>query len=127
MSPDYLHNDVACGTFGLTVCYERKLCQYIFNNFMFVVIADIKIKQTHIDDFKRWFSESNNVVSKFGGFVSRRLLETANCQHRIIVEFTSREKFMLMHQSQEHAQLHTKALSYMEGLPLPVFYSVVAQ
>ena len=94
---------------------------------MFVVVADIKIKPGHVDDFKRWFSEANRVVSRFDGFVSRRLLETRDGQHRILVEFESLEKFSTMHQSPEHGQLHSKAASFMDGVPSPKFYNVVAQ
>ncbi len=93
---------------------------------MFVVVSDIKIKPDAIEDFKKWFSEANKVVSKFDGFISRRLLETKDGQHRILVEFENLEKFGKMHQSQEHEQLHSKASSFMESPPSPKFYSVVA-
>lgn len=94
---------------------------------MFVVLADIRIKPDHTDDFKKWFSESNQTVSKFDGFVSRRLLETRDGQHRIMVEFESLEKFGIMHQSPEHEKLHSKAATFMDGMPSPKFYNVVAQ
>ena len=95
--------------------------------FMFVVVSDIKIKSEAVDDFKKWFSEANQVVSKFDGFVSRRLLETKDGNHRVLVEFESLEKFGKMHQSPEHEQLHSKASSFMESPPSPKFYNVVAQ
>lgn len=94
---------------------------------MFVVVADIKIRPEHVDGFKRWFSESNQIVSKFDGFVSRRLLEDKDGRHRVLVEFESHEKFARMHQSPEHGQLHSKAVSFMDGMPSPRFYNVVAQ
>jgi len=94
---------------------------------MFVVISDIKIKKDSIEDFKKWFSEANKVVSKFDGFVSRRLLETKEGSHRVIVEFESLDKFGKMHQSPEHDKLHSQAASYMEIPPTPRFYNVVAQ
>ena len=94
---------------------------------MFVVVSDIKIKPNSIEEFKRWFSEANQVVSKFDGFVSRRLLETKDGQHRVLVEFESLEKFGKMHQSSEHEQLHTQAASYMAEPPSPKFYNVVAE
>lgn len=95
--------------------------------FMFVVVSDIKIKPESLEDFKAWFSEANKVVSKFDGFVSRRLLETKDGQHRVLVEFESLEKFGKMHQSPEHEQLHSKASSFMAEPPSPKFYNVVAQ
>lgn len=94
---------------------------------MFIVIADVKIIPEKIVDFKSWFSESNQVVSKFDGFVSRRLLEAKDGHHRILVEFENLEKFNQMYQSNEHAQLHSKAVTFMDGMPSPKFYSVAAQ
>ena len=94
---------------------------------MFVVIADIQLKPESVDDFKSWFSESNQILSKFDGFASRRLLETKDGQHRILVEFESFEKFGKMHQSNEHEQLHSKAVTFMSKMPSPEFYNVVSQ
>lgn len=94
---------------------------------MFVVISDIKIKPESVDDFKKWFTESNKTVSKFDGFVNRRLLETNDGKHRVIVEFENLEKFGKMHQSSEHEKLHSVATTYMEKLPEPKFFTVVAQ
>ncbi len=31
---------------------------------MFVVVSDIKIKPEEVEEFKKWFSEANKVVSK---------------------------------------------------------------
>jgi len=94
---------------------------------MFVVVSDVKIKPDSLDEFKQWFSEANKVVSKFDGFVSRRLLETKDGQHRVLVEFENLEKFGQMHQSSDHEELHKKASSFMEQPPSPKFYNVVAQ
>ncbi len=93
---------------------------------MFVVIADISLKKETEEEFKKWFENSNKILSKFDGFVSRRLLESAEGKHRIIVEHKSKETFEKMHQSPEHAQLHPKAFSFMEKPPVHLFYNVVA-
>ncbi|HSB84609.1 MAG TPA: antibiotic biosynthesis monooxygenase [Nitrosarchaeum sp.] len=94
---------------------------------MFIVISDIQIKPESVSDFKKWFSESNKIVSKFDGFVNRRLLETKDGKHRVLVEFEDLEKFSKMHQSPEHEKLHSTAASYMERLPEPRFFTVVSQ
>jgi len=94
---------------------------------MFVVISDIQIKPESVSDFKKWFSESNKIVSKFDGFVNRRLLETKDGKHRVLVEFEDLDKFSKMHQSPEHEKLHSTASSYMERLPEPKFFTVVSQ
>lgn len=93
---------------------------------MFVVIADIQLKNGLESDFVEWFSESNKILSKFEGFVSRRLLQSDDKKYRIIVEHKSRETFEMMHRSQEHAKLHTAAITFMESPPVPRFYDVVA-
>jgi len=93
---------------------------------MFVVIADIQIKKESESKFKQWFTESNKVLSKLDGFVSRRLLESVDGKHRIVVEHQSKETFEKMHQSQEHAKLHAEAITFMESPPMPKFYSVIA-
>jgi len=94
---------------------------------MFVVISDIQLKPDSVEDFKKWFSESNKTVSKFDGFINRRLLETKDGKHRVLVEFENLEKFGKMHQSPEHEKLHSMATNYMEKLPEPRFYNVVSQ
>ena len=93
---------------------------------MFVVIADITLKPELVEDFKKWFSESNKTISKFSGFVSRRLLETKNGDHKIIVEFESQEDFEKMHKSEEHSKLHMQARTHMQTIPSPKFFNVVS-
>ena len=93
---------------------------------MFIVIADIQLKKGTESEFKQWFVESNKTLSKLDGFVSRRLLESTDGKHRIVVEHQSKETFEKMHQSQEHAKLHSQAIAFMEEPPLPKFYNVVA-
>ena len=105
---------------------EKQLLEKFINFHMFVVVSDIKIKPDSVEDFKKWFAEANQVVSKFDGFISRRLLETRDGQHRVLVEFENLEKFGKMHQSPKHEQLHSKASSFMESPPSPKFYNVVA-
>jgi len=38
---------------------EKKLNGYFLNCDMFVMIADVQLKEGAEDDFKSWFSESN--------------------------------------------------------------------
>ena len=52
---------------------------------MFVAIVDVSLKEEKISDFKRWVTESNKILSKFDGFVSRRLLEGEDGSKRIMV------------------------------------------
>ena len=94
---------------------------------MFVVTAEIQIKKGSEDVFKNWIKESNVELSKFDGFVRRRLLESHNGKHLIVVEFETKEKFETMHKTQEHFQIQSKGHAYMEGLPKPIFYEVVSQ
>ena len=93
---------------------------------MLVVIADINLKNGVEQEFNKWFSESNKTLSKQEGFVSRRLLESHDGSHRIIVEHQSMQTFEAMHHSQEHAKLHSEAITFMESPPIPKLYNVVS-
>lgn len=94
---------------------------------MFVVTAEIQIRKGSEDEFKNWIQESNKELSKFDGFVRRRLLESLNGKHIILVEFENKEKFETMHKTQEHLRIQSKGHSYLESPPNPTFYHVVSQ
>ena len=106
---------------------EKKLNGTFPSHSMFVMIADVQLKEGAEDDFKSWFSESNKVLSSFPGFVSRRFLKSADGSYRIIVEHESKETFIKMHQSPEHEKLHPKGHSFMSADPARKTYTVVAQ
>lgn len=94
---------------------------------MFIAIADIKLKEGVESDFQKWFSESNKTLSKFDGFIMRRLLGAPDGSHRILVEHQSKDTFEKMHNSDEHAKLHGTAISFMAQPPIPKFYTVLAE
>ncbi|MYB47109.1 MAG: antibiotic biosynthesis monooxygenase [Cenarchaeum sp. SB0661_bin_35] len=93
---------------------------------MVVIMMDVKIKPGMLDDFKDWVTESNKVVSKFDGFVSRRLLESVDKNHRIIVEFQTPEHFIKMRQSPEHQAVHIQGEQFRE-VGAPTMYKVIAE
>jgi len=94
---------------------------------MFVVMAEIQIKKGSENEFKNWIKESNVELSKFDGFVRRRLLETHTGKHVLLVEFKTKESFETMHKTPEHSLIQSKANSFMEGLPMRTFYEVVSE
>jgi len=94
---------------------------------MFVAIVDVSLKEEKISEFKTWITESNKTLSKFDGFVSRRLLEGEDGSKRIMVEFRNIELFRKMHQSPEHEGFHNELGSFMITLPQRHFYHVVAE
>ena len=93
----------------------------------FVAISDIELNKETMKEFKEWFVQSNKVVSKFDGYISRKLLESPEGAHRIVVMFSSREAFAKMHQSPIHAGIHSQAVKFMARPPRPAFYVVVAE
>ncbi len=93
---------------------------------MFVAIVEIQVKKGQESEFKNWFNESNEELSKFDGFVNRRLLESSNGKNLVLVEFETKEKFEKMHQTQEHMRIQSKGHSMMEVPPRPGFYNVVS-
>ena len=94
---------------------------------MFVAIVDVSLKEEKIPEFKTWITETNNVLSKFNGFVSRRLLEGEDGSKRIMVEFENIDLFRKMHQSPEHQNFHNELGPFMEKPPQRQFYHVVAE
>ena len=98
----------------------------ITSNNMFVAVVEIELKKGTEDEFKKWIGESNKELSKFDGFVNRRLLQSRAGKHVILVEFESLEKFEKMHQSEEHHKMQSKGHSMMETPPKPMFYNVVS-
>jgi heme-degrading monooxygenase HmoA len=93
---------------------------------MFVVLAEIQLKKGMEEEFRKWVGESNKALSKFDGFINRRLLQSRAGKHLILVEFENLEKFEKMHQTQEHHQIQSKSHSMMEMPPKPMFYNVVS-
>jgi len=109
------------------IIVEILLNQTMLGNFMFVVIAEIQLKKGLESEFKNWIGESNKTLANFDGFIGRRLLESHNGRHMLLVEFESKEKFEKMHRTSEHAQIQSKSHSYMDGLPQPKFYNVISE
>ena len=106
---------------------EKKLNGTFSSHSMFVMMADVQLKEGAEDDFKSWFLESNKLLSNFPGFVSRRFLKSTDGSYRIIVEHESKETFLKMHQSPEHEKLHPKGHSFMSTDPVRKTFTVVAQ
>jgi heme-degrading monooxygenase HmoA len=98
----------------------------INNDLVFVVVVEIQLKKGMEEEFKKWVGESNKDLSKFDGFINRRLLQSRTGKHLVLVEFESLEKFEKMHQTQEHHQIQSKGHSMMETPPKPMFYNVVS-
>ena len=102
---------------------------------MFVMMADIQLKEGADDDFRQWFAESNKALSGFPGFVSRRLMSRADGgkgvggagAYRIVVEHESRDTFIRMHQSPEHQKIHPKGHSFMSAEPMRSAFEVAVQ
>ncbi|MGB0724308.1 MAG: antibiotic biosynthesis monooxygenase family protein [Nitrosopumilus sp.] len=90
---------------------------------MFVMMADIQLKEGAENDFKTLFSESNKVLSPFPGFVSRRFLKSPDGSCRIIVEHENQETFMKMIQSPEHQEFHPKLHSFMSAEPVKKMFT----
>lgn len=106
---------------------ERKLNDSIFSHTMFVMIADIQLKEGVEEDFKKWFAESNKILCTFSGFVSRKFLKSPDGTCKILVEHESKETFIKMHQSPEHEKIHPTGHSFMSADPVRKTYTVAAE
>ena len=94
---------------------------------MVIAIADIKVKPGLEDKFKAWVAESNNTVSKFDGFVSRRMLRGSDGSLRVMVEFEGARQFRAMRESKEHQSVHRQATGFLNEPPAPVIYEVISE
>lgn len=77
------------------------------------------------DEFLAWFERSSKVYREFPGFVSRRLLRSADGRYAAVVEHDSEATFMAMHTSPERAALWAEVEPLLEGNPEPSFFQVV--
>lgn len=106
---------------------ERKLSDSISSHTMFVMIADIQLKEGAEENFKKWFAESNKILCTFPGFISRKFLKSPDGTYRILVEHESKETFIKMHQSPEHEKIHPTGHSFMSADPVRKTYLVAAE
>lgn len=109
------------------IILERKLCGIFSSHSMFVMMADIQLKEGTEDDFKAWFSESNKVLCNSPGFISRKFLKSGDGSYRILVEHESKETFIKMHQSPEHEKVHPKGHSFMSAEPVRKTFTLAAE
>lgn len=94
---------------------------------MYIALIDIELKDNVEEEFKTWITESNIVLSKFPGFVSRRLVKSDNGKYRLVVEFTDKESHVKLHQTNEHHEIHKQLMSFLKKSPAPTFYHVISQ
>ncbi len=93
----------------------------------FVAIADIELRRECIAEFQEWFSEVNNqILSKYKGFIGRILIESPDGRHKIIFMTADKDSFLAIRASQQHKELHEKALTLMTKPPAISFYMIAA-
>ena len=94
---------------------------------MYIALIDIELKDNVEEEFKTWIITSNIVLSKFPGFISRRLVKSDNGKYGLVVEFMDKESHVKLHQTNEHHEIHKQLMSFLKKPPVPAFYHVIAQ
>lgn len=94
---------------------------------MYIALIDIELKENTEDEFKAWIAESNKILLKLPGFVSRRLVKSDDGKHGLIVEFTDKESHARTHQTKEHDEIRKQLMGFLKKPPLPNFYHVISQ
>lgn len=94
---------------------------------MYIALIDIELKDGKEEEFKDWITESNKILLKLPGFVSRRLVKSDAGKHRLVVEFTDKEAHAKTHQTKEHDEIRKQLMNYLKKPPLPSFYHVISQ
>ncbi len=94
---------------------------------MFVVMADIRVKDECDDDFQKWFKSSNEVVSKMPGFKSRHLFcsHQNNHMYRIVFMHESKDTFIAMHNSPEHDAIFAQGRPLMDADPTRLTFKML--
>ena len=90
-------------------------------------MVDIKLKDNVYNDFAKWFAESNKILSKFAGFISRRVLKDGDGRYRVLIEFQDRDTFTAMHQSSEHQELHKVGHAFFSEPPVRRDFTIFVQ
>lgn len=94
----------------------------------FISIADVELKKESAEEFKKWFSEVNRkILSRYRGFLGRILIESPDGRHKIIIMTADKESFLAIRASQEHKEIHAKALTFMTRPPAISFYKIAAR
>ena len=93
---------------------------------MVIAMLEMNVKPGRLEDFTAWVAESNKVISRFDGFVSRRLLQAEDGSLRMMVEFESGKQFIRMRQSPEHRAVHKQAEEFRDTPSGPILYRVLA-
>ena len=88
-------------------------------------MADVQLKESMESEFEEWFSESNKILSKADGFLSRRLLMSPDRSYRILLQHQSKETFEKMIDSEEHKNLNATAITFMIESPTRMLYDVL--
>ena len=81
---------------------------------MFVALIDISLTRGTEDEFVRYIKETNVILSKIDGFISRRLLRSHDGSYRILVEHESQETFQAMHKNPEHDKVRAKLFEFID-------------
>ena len=94
---------------------------------MYIALIDIELKDGKEAEFIDWIAESNKVLLKLPGFVSRRLVKSDSGKHGLVVEFADKESHAKIHQTKERDEIRKQLTSFLAKPPLPNFYSVISQ
>ena len=94
---------------------------------MFVAMIDVTLKQGQEDELARYIKETNAILSKIDGFISRRLLRSHDGSYRILVEHESQETFQAMHKNPEHDKVRAKLFEFIDPEIKKSLYTVVSE
>ena len=94
---------------------------------MFVAMIDVTLKQGQEDEIARYIKETNAILSKIDGFISRRLLRSHDGSYRILVEHESQETFQAMHKNPEHDKVRAKLFEFIDPEIKKSLYTVVSE
>ena len=94
---------------------------------MFVAMIDVSLSNGTEEEFSRHVKETNAILFKIDGFVSRRLLRSHDGSYRILVEHKTRETFEAMHKNPEHDKVRAKLFEFIDPKIQKSLYTVISE
>lgn len=94
---------------------------------LIVVVNFPPIREGMEGEFLEWFAWSNRELSKFEGFINRRLRKPVQGGTYVaVIEYESRETFVAVEASPTHDEAGKRVAPLLAGAPSPQIYKVVA-
>ena len=92
-----------------------------------IAVIEVPLKEEKEEEFKNWIHETNLILAKQPGFISRRLGKSKDGKYVIIAEFENEEAHHRIHQTPEHHQISMQLMEFLKQGPSRRFFDIISQ